>query len=164
MTLVEVVSMSASENNERPLVVITYDLFGRLLALLFRLFFIYAGALIIVADIFLFMDVLGWLIFVTMMFRFMDILLFDKALITDKSFIKKWYFLGSVKLDIKNLKCKKASTKLGGTLLFDEQGQKGKNLLLGLDMLPLNKALLKDIKMALVGLDVISEDDCAWID
>jgi len=151
-------------DNETPLVIIKYDLFGRLLALLFRLFFIYAGALIIVADIFLFMDVIGWLIFITMMFRFMDILLFDEALLTEKFFIKKWYFLGSVRLDIRRVKCKKASSKFGGTLLFDEQGQKGKNLLLGVDMLPVNTEVLKEIKAALIDLKVLSEDDCAWID
>ena len=151
-------------DNETPLVVIKYDLFGRLLALLFRFFGIYAGALIIVADLFLFMDVVGWIIFIVMMGRFMDILLSNRALITPKYFMKKWYFFGFMKLDIENLQCKKSSSKFGGTLLFDEKGHRGQNLLFNVDLLPINREKLKDIKRALIVLGVISKDDCSWID
>ena len=156
--------MDVVHNQEAPLVTISYDLPGRVLALLFRLFFIYAGALIIVADLYLFMHVIGWLIFITMTLRFMDILLFDKAVITDRYFIKKWYFLGSIKLDVRKLQCKKSATKLGGTLLFDKKGAKGQNLLFGIDMLPLSREKLKEIKVVLIDLGVISRDDCSWID
>ena len=151
-------------DNETPLVVIKYDLFGRLLALLFRFFGIYAGALIIVADLFLFMDVVGWIIFIVMMGRFMDILLFDRAVITPKYFMKKWYFFGFMKLDIGSLQCKKSSSKFGGTLLFDEKGQRGQNLLFNVDLLPVNKENLKDVKRALIVLGVISKDDSSWFD
>ena len=156
--------MNDVENNETPLVIIKYDLLGRLLALLFRLFGIYAGALIIVADLFLFMNVIGWLIFFVFMGRFMDILFFDRALLTRRYFMKKWYFLGFMKLDIGKLQCKKSASKFGGTLLFDEKGERGQNLLFNVDLLPIKREKLREVKEVLIALDVISKDDCSWID
>ena len=151
-------------DDDTPLVIIEYSFFGRALALFFRLFGVYIGAFIIVADQYLFLNILGWLIFVPMMFRSIEMLLFDKALLTHKYYIKKWYFLGQMKLDIQKLQCKKSSNKFGGSLLFDEKGSIGQSLFFSLDRLPLDTEKMGEIKAVLIELGVISEDDCSWID
>ncbi len=150
--------------NDTALVTIKYELFGKFVVLFVRSIGIYLGVFIIVAGEYLFMQLIGWAIFLVMLYRFIDMLLFKQALITEKKFIKEWYFLGSFSLKVGNLQCKKSSTKFGGALLFDEIDNKGQSLFFSVDTLPLNIVKLKEIKKVLLQLHVISKDDCSWID
>jgi hypothetical protein len=149
-----------------PLVLIEYEIGGRILALAFWGISTLLGAMALFlgigADIYL-LAFFGISVTLFAFLRFIDILLFEKIEIYDDRLVKTWNYFGSHNLNILKLRAQKGGGIFGGSILFYEYGSRIKHVLFfGIDLLPVNNEKIEEIKKILVDLKVIHGDEFDW--
>jgi len=152
-------------NIKEPLLIIEYNSIGRFGALMFRIIVIVFGLFLAILDNY-YINIIGTILILLGVVSFIDILLFKKfSFYSKKKLQKEWYIFGYKEVSKSNLNIFKRNSYFGGKISFwNKQSTIFERIFFSIDILPISKETIKEIKNVLIKFELIKGDEYEWID
>ncbi len=154
-----------NSKENKPLLIIEYSLFGRIFVLLFRIFMIFVGFILIHIDS-IFVNFLGFMCITFGILDFLNILTFYRLIFYQDKLVKEYYFFNEKhknRLSYSDLEVMVSKRFFGGTLMFWKKNKRWKTILFfKFDLFPIKNEEFKKIKKILIEKNIIKGDENEW--
>ena len=158
-TEVKEVSIKSIYNEK---IVFEYNNFKRVLLVLVYIFVILLGFFFILIDNW-FARVVGILFVFYSLVSVIDMLFFKALIFTEDSVIKKWYFLGSKKINFQNLEVTANKRIWTGIVFFRDKSKSFfSRQVMQLEIFPIGNEGFKKIRKILINKKIIKGDENGW--